>query len=715
MRKIVTVLLMVFVTSSWAQMQLKDSGGKNVLMHITQDGKVGVGTTVPNSVMTLQTTTSTVDHLIMNSQLGEGSARLRSDRDTKQNGEGYLAFDVHLPWLTNLPGEPQAAPEAAANWKEIMRLYPLALGIGSSNPEYTLSVGSSNGFAVNSAGNIRRLYGLDYQSWPTSHVAGFLKNDGAGTLTWEAVSSGTNFWQRNGTRLAPATVTDFVGIGTTYPTVQLHTTSGVRFAGISSTVPASPRVVVMDDAGVLARTAAGASNTFLRSDGAWVSTPEIDGVIGNEVTGANVNATLLRYGTGTSTDPYTLGLNLARANVWTGKQTMSAGADFPASGVWNTSGYVGIGVTNPSMQLHTTGGVRFAGIGSTIPSAPRVVLMDANGVLAKSGTSSGNTFLRSDGTWQSVLLSEIDGIIGNEVTQAGDATLTRTGTGIASNPYGLQINLGNPNTWTAKQTFSVGAAFPNNGIWSATGMIGVGNSVPRHAIDVNLLATDYGDFHNETGSYGAISFGVAWLDSWQNYYSNFMHNLDWDLTNGFEYLEDGPAALFILGRATNIGGAELPPAFLFRLAQRGVKGNIASFTEVMKLAFQATNNNTLDWRVSTLPSGTGSNLVINGGRIYQATSSRRYKEDIQPLQTNFAQILNLQPVAFTYKDSQQKGIGYVAEDLDEMGLKELVNYDASGQPDGIQYDKIALYLLEVVKKQNKELVEIRQELNTLRK
>ncbi|MFA7468443.1 MAG: hypothetical protein WCY82_09280, partial [Desulfotomaculaceae bacterium] len=63
------------------------------------------------------------------------------------------------------------------------------------------------------------------------------------------------------------------------------------------------------------------------------------------------NATLTRTGSG----PYTLGLNLANANTWTGAQTFSANTNFPGSGIWNTSGDVGIGTTSPSGKLHIAG------------------------------------------------------------------------------------------------------------------------------------------------------------------------------------------------------------------------------------------------------------------------------------------------------------------------------------------------------------------------
>lgn len=76
-------------------------------------------------------------------------------------------------------------------------------------------------------------------------------------------------------------------------------------------------------------------------------------------------------------------------------------------------------------------------------------------------------------------------MIGNEVTNATDFTLTRTGAGTTASPYTLGINPTNPNTWIGEQTFGGGAKFPGNGIWDAAGNVGIGTTLPIAKLEIN--------------------------------------------------------------------------------------------------------------------------------------------------------------------------------------------------------------------------------------
>ena len=113
-----------------------------------------------------------------------------------------------------------------------------------------------------------------------------------------------------------------------------------------------------------------------------------------------------------------------------------------------------------------------------------------------------------------------------------------------------------------------------------------------------------------------------------------------------------------------------------------------------------------------LNAGTGTNLVIDGttGEIKKQTSSMRFKANIQDFSDDWTKILELQPKEFDYIDSGDHSIGYIAEELHELGLNNLLEYDKEGKPYSIHFDRLTLYLLEVVKQQQKTIEELQQKI-----
>ena len=112
-----------------------------------------------------------------------------------------------------------------------------------------------------------------------------------------------------------------------------------------------------------------------------------------------------------------------------------------------------------------------------------------------------------------------------------------------------------------------------------------------------------------------------------------------------------------------------------------------------------------DVRIDGLPTGTGTPIHINGNdQLVRATSSRRYKENIEPQDLGRASeaFLLLEPVSYNYRGSSTPDIGLIAEDVAEL-VPEMVTYDREGRPEAVKYDKGVLYLLEIVRRQQNEL------------
>ena len=115
--------------------------------------------------------------------------------------------------------------------------------------------------------------------------------------------------------------------------------------------------------------------------------------------------------------------------------------------------------------------------------------------------------------------------------------------------------------------------------------------------------------------------------------------------------------------------------------------------------------------------GDQRNMQYNeaSGMIGFDTSSRRYKENIMPLKADFARILLAEPHIYTRKngDPNHWEIGYMAEDLEALGLTPLVEYNGDGLPDGVNYEKSVLFLNEVVKDQQAQIKSLEARLSEL--
>ena len=112
--------------------------------------------------------------------------------------------------------------------------------------------------------------------------------------------------------------------------------------------------------------------------------------------------------------------------------------------------------------------------------------------------------------------------------------------------------------------------------------------------------------------------------------------------------------------------------------------------------------------VSGLTGTSSYNLVrVNTatGDFYYDSSSARYKDNIGDFSEDFSKILGLSVKSYTDRSSSEEEIGLIAEELDEAGLNHLVIYK-DGVPDAIKYDRIPMYLLEVLKEHETRLVSL---------
>jgi hypothetical protein len=110
-------------------------------------------------------------------------------------------------------------------------------------------------------------------------------------------------------------------------------------------------------------------------------------------------------------------------------------------------------------------------------------------------------------------------------------------------------------------------------------------------------------------------------------------------------------------------------------------------------------------------SVSGRDVYVNSnGTVGYSSSSERYKEEIQPLTVSASEILKLTPVTYRYKESAlEEGsdrpieVGLIAEQVSALGFDEIVYFGKDGLPEGIQYSRIPMYLLNVCKEQQTQI------------
>jgi hypothetical protein len=100
-------------------------------------------------------------------------------------------------------------------------------------------------------------------------------------------------------------------------------------------------------------------------------------------------------------------------------------------------------------------------------------------------------------------------------------------------------------------------------------------------------------------------------------------------------------------------------------------------------------------------------LVSSSGQLGTVLSSRRYKQDIQPLGELSRDLLRLRPVTFRYKEPDAKGkhpmqYGLIAEEVAEV-YPDLVAYAKDGRPQTVKYHKLNSLLLNELQKQHQQI------------
>jgi uncharacterized coiled-coil protein SlyX len=136
---------------------------------------------------------------------------------------------------------------------------------------------------------------------------------------------------------------------------------------------------------------------------------------------------------------------------------------------------------------------------------------------------------------------------------------------------------------------------------------------------------------------------------------------------------------------------------------------VADESNTIRIGTQGTQTKTIIAGISGATSASGIAVLINSsGILGTTTSSRRFKEDIKPMDKASEAILALKPVTFRYKkELDPEGIeqfGLVAEDVQKVN-PALVALDKEGKPYAVRYEQVNAMLLNEFLKEHRKVQE----------
>ena len=345
---------------------------------------------------------------------------------------------------------------------------------------------------------------------------------------------------------------------------------------------------------------------------------------------------------------------------------------------------------NGQLFVHSLGNF---GSGNTAVGASALPLAGSNNAAENAAFGNFALFSNTSGTNNSGIgiAALASNTTGSENTAVGSAALNRNTTGNQNTAVGalaLEFNTGASNT-------AVGyAGLANNGTGSNNTALGT------QALGTNTTGT----------SNTAVGYLAAYVNS-----SGFNNT-----AVGYEALQRnatggantaiGFQALFNTSGVNNIGIGDGGGVNVGNGSSNIEIGNIGTSTDSNTIRIGTVGNQTAFFaagiRGATAGAGALTVLIDSNGRMGTASSSRRFKEDIQDMGDQSGGLLRLRPVTFRYKEPYSDGskpldYGLIAEEVDEV-YPGLVARSTDGQVESVQYQKLVPMLLNELQKQNRE-------------
>jgi hypothetical protein len=222
------------------------------------------------------------------------------------------------------------------------------------------------------------------------------------------------------------------------------------------------------------------------------------------------------------------------------------------------------------------------------------------------------------------------------------------------------------------------------------------------AIGMQALAVnDSGDFNTAAG-FQALFNNISGESNTATGSSALFHNID-----GFTNTAIGQSALLQNSSGNDNTGLGAGAGNTLTTGS----GNVFIGAGMVGIAGNEMDHTYIRNINTTTVSGGGADFVtvdLATGLLGHASSSRRYKEEIRPMNDASQALYRLKPVSYRYKkeidSTQSPAFGLIAEEVAEAN-PDLVARNVKGQPESVHYEMVNAMLLNEFLKEHRKVQE----------
>jgi hypothetical protein len=333
------------------------------------------------------------------------------------------------------------------------------------------------------------------------------------------------------------------------------------------------------------------------------------------------------------------------------------------------------------------------------------------GALVSNATGSNNTATGSD-TLQSNTSGQANtangalalqhNINGNDNTAIGESALAANVSGANNTAIGVEALV--LNTTGSNNTAIGGSVLVNNTMGQQNSAIGPGSLQSNTTGSQN---TALGVFALNGNTTGNLNTAVGYEASGGGSNNTSIGVFAGGGLSGGNNIAVGASAGSAAGQGNNIDIGSPGATFDYGAIRIGTSGTQTTF-------FVAGVNNV---NLGSDSNAVGVLIDTTTGQLGIASSSRRYKEDIEDMGDASRDLMRLRPVTFRYKKPFADGskpiqYGLIAEEVDEV-YPDLVAHSADGQIETVKYQVLDSMLLNEVQRQQAEIRRLEERLARL--